>query len=242
MTYPAPTTQLIDKYRKLYLDSFWERFDYKNWGQQGPRFLFLYAVWGARYEAKGEDWLSAIIHGAEDEVPEKRVKSWESISALREYVMLRSEGMDLMPWLLSPGWWEMKWRTLQGRNGGIHLVGPKIAAWILRDVTYMRDYRPEIKQAQVSFNETRNSAWFAKLTLEDQAACIPVDIHVFRGALENGAISEDDFGSNPGPVQADQETHLAVAKEIVCWSRDKGFDPRDLDVLWYAVGSGTFEK
>jgi len=126
------------------------------------------------------------------------------------------------------------WRELQK----VHLVGPKIASWILRDISFMRDYARSVGTTMIRYRNNRNSAWFASLPKTAQRYFVPIDAWVFRFASQQNAICPRCRRRGVAGIQANPEHHLEAAEEIVEFARRRGRDPRDLDAFWYQRGAG----
>lgn len=205
-------------------------------GHVGEDLVFLYAAWGGAFaNLPGREWLDALRSGDGECVPRTRRKSWRTVQKLAKRVRSESNGYLLMPWLMQPvGHWE-RWMRLQD----VHMVGPKIAAWILRDVSLWMDTRPMLTRRDVHLGRRRAKGWYAALPTWAQAYYLPMDRWVHRACLENGVYSEADVGGSLTAMQSSQDSHHRASKRMAAWCGKRGLDAREVNIYWYAHGSGN---
>lgn len=108
-------------------------------------------------------------------------------------------------------------------------IGPKIAAFTLRDLSFLRDVRQ------------RSVRWFAGLPEDWQAAFMPIDRHVYD-ALRGAKASPTVRKRTVYEIQADVDMHLRVGLDLVRWARKRSFDPRDVNVFWFSYARGDVDQ
>src|SRR5207302_520068 len=96
---------------------------------------------------------------------------------------------------------------------GVKHIGPKIAAFTLRDLSFLRDGREGCRD------------WFGALPEAWQAVFMPIDRYVYSALVEAKASSTAAEAGDVTEVQNDRDTHSAVGLELVRWARRRGFDP-----------------
>jgi hypothetical protein len=175
--------------------------------------------------------------GNHSRLPKPRRRNWREARALASDVT-RWTGRALIPWLASLGPHSvLGWLRLQE----IHLIGPKVASWIMRDVSFLTDYASDVRDTEIVYRRARDSRWFAKLSARTQACFVPIDAWVYEYALEAGALRPVWRRRGLARIQGSREVHLEAATEIVSFARRRGHDPRDLDCYWYQLGSGAID-
>ena len=127
------------------------------------------------------------------------------------------------------------------RLDAIPYIGPKIASFIMRDLSLLRDHSDGTGDVAATYKKPRDHRWFDSLPHEDQALFAPIDTHVRDSAVANGA-SATARKYDVQSIQTDAVMHRAVSTEIVRWARTHRFDPRDLDVYWYSVGAENIHE
>ena len=208
----------------------------RDWIQHSPRLLFWYAVAGV--PRGGEElawrWLALLDKGGDSRLPKPRRRSWRDARALSSEIQ-RWTGSALIPWLASLGQHSvLGWLRLQE----VYLIGPKVASWIMRDVSFMADYTSQVRSTTLVYRNRRDRRWFTRLSPKAQACYV----WVYEYALETGALAPAWKRRGLAKIQGSPELHLEAATEIVTFARKRGHDPRDLDCFWYQLGSGTIDK
>lgn len=120
------------------------------------------------------------------------------------------------------------WHTLDE----IAYVGPKIASWILRDLSFLRDYSDDTGRFQVRYRNERDAAWFGRLSVPQQALFVPLDRWVIRGAKSRGVLPKN---AQVSVIQVNQRKYLEAAERVARWARTERLDPRDVDVYLYLI-------
>jgi hypothetical protein len=113
-------------------------------------------------------------------------------------------------------------------------IGSKIASFLMRDLSFLRDYSSGKGGGEVAYRRRIARGWFDRLPYEDQALFIPIDVYVHECARKHGA-SRLARRYSATVIQADPDLHRRVATEIVGWAREHGYDPRDLDMYWFSL-------
>ncbi len=204
----------------------------------GEEMVFTYSAWGSALGAEwpARRWFRLLSRDSEagETVPRTRIRTFNDVRGWSELVRTQTGGYELLPYLLLPcGYWD-KWASLKR----IHNIGPKIACWILRDVSLLMDRSPTVGRREVSLSTRRSNEWFLSLPDEEQAAFLPIDRWVHRQCVDNGVYTEDDVGGGFEVVQRNGKTHYKASLKLAAWSRERGLDARYVDIFWYAEGSG----
>jgi hypothetical protein len=105
----------------------------------------------------------------------------------------------------------------------------------------MRDYSNGKGRVATEYQKRRNRRWFEKLSISEQAFFIPIDVYVHEGARKSN-VSPIFKKHTAAEIQMDKSCYREAAETIVAWSRRKGFDPREVDIYWYGIGSGIINK
>jgi hypothetical protein len=129
------------------------------------------------------------------------------------------------------------WNKLDDMPG----IGPKIASFIMREFSFLRDYSPGTGGRRIAWRRVRDREWFDALSLETQALFVPVDNNVFAGARRY-KISSLFNRYDVRDIYASSDLHQQAAMAITMWSRHREFDPRDVDVYWYRYERGYIER
>jgi hypothetical protein len=138
--------------------------------------------------------------------------------------------------MLPLGHWE-KWYLLDNNVFG---VGPKIAAWILRDVSLLMDYHPEIERKRIALGSRLKAEWFAALKDWEQAYYLPIDRHVYNACIEYGVFDDSRYPGGHSEVQSNADKHEEAAGLFATWCRERRIDPRHLNLHWFREGSQNF--
>jgi hypothetical protein len=213
---------------------------YSKWSRNSERLIFWYSVTGS--PLGGEDlarrFLDSIDHERLSDLPTPRRKTWKTVRALASDVH-ESTGMAIVTWLMNQvedfqiGWHRLK---------EVYLVGNKIASWIMRDLSYLRDYSSSDAMSKLLYRSYRDSRCFQRLDKNSQKYFIPVDRWVFRFAKLAGALSRALSRRSFISLQQNPRLYLQAAEEIVNYAEQRNLDPRDLDVYWYMVGAGDIDE
>ena len=214
----------------------WDKWGYaRGWLQRLPEMLLWYSAAGAAMlsEEVGDGFVKKVRSGHPDLLPGKRRGTWDAAVKLATEIC-RDQGANPVDWFTGGcGDIEVAWRGLDD----IPYVGPKIASFLMRDLSYLRDYSDGQGGMAVSYGNNIDRRWFHRLMPEDQALFIPIDVYVHTGAIRHRA-SPSAAKYDAPTIQSDPDLHRQVATEIVGWARKLSFDARDLDVYWYSLGAG----
>lgn len=210
---------------------FWE---YDEWNHKAlSEFIFWYACAGQAIgkEVVADRWLEAAIHGrlTPRDMPPLRKRVWEAVQ-------------DTVPRLLAEGkGGAFRWFSEGNATEAVTIldsipyIGPKIASWVLRDLSCFKDYaRGQGHQLSVTYDYyKRNSEWFSRVSVAQQAAFLPLDLWVIEGAHAERVIPRS---LTQRAIQANRNVYRDTAEKIVRWARERALDPRDLDMYWYLTG------
>ncbi len=169
------------------------------------------------------------------QLPPRRRPTWRDALGLAHEVCRATNPVG---WLT--GGFERRDRVWS-RLDEIHGVGPKIASFLMRDASFLRDHASGCVAGRMSYRDGRETGWFDRLKATDQALFVPIDAWVHAGARRHRAsrlVGEHDVQA----IQADPELHREAAAEIVVWARRRDLDPRDLDVYWYSLGAQNIQR
>jgi len=220
---------------EAYVDDWlWDKWGYeKGWSARFPEMVLWYSVAGnGVLNERAADTLVRRARAGEA-LPERRRQTWPDAKALSREVC-DQHGTNPVDWFTGGcGNTEEGWTRLQV----VKQIGAKIASFIMRDLSLMRDYSRGEGGISVPYRNKRDQGWFDRLPVRDQALFVPIDVYVAEGARACRAsricLDEEDVGE----IQGDPEYHRAAATEIVTWARGRGFDPRDLDMYWFQRGA-----
>jgi hypothetical protein len=230
----------LNRTHSYYMDTWAWEFAYPRWNVAAlQETLFWYAASGQAisHESTTARWWKLIKTGRAREIdaPPAR-KRWADIQRIAPE--LRAiDTRSAFGWFLSERSREA-WEVIQK----VKYVGPKIASWLLRDISLLRDYATENgdHRAQYSYPERRrDSAWFTKLRDEEQAVFQPLDRWVIRGAQ---ALRIIPHSATIERVQGNCERYLETASAIASWARAHARDARDVNIYWYLTGSKTLTE
>ena len=209
----------------------------RKWNEYFPQMVFWYSIAGAAVlsESAASSMLKDAVAGRK--LNGRRRPTWKDAKLLSREVC-EDHQTNPVDWFtggngsIKAGWI---------RLDDVHNIGPKIASFILRDLSLMRDYSTGKGGVASEYRNRRNSRWFDKLSISDQACFIPIDIYVYDGAKSKN-VSSIFKKHTPNEIQMYKGLYREAAEAIVSWSRRKGFDPREVDVYWYGIGSENIDK
>ncbi len=218
------TAKKLARSRKAYVDDWlvrmWPRFGWPS----AAEFIFWHAIagWSRGGDVAADNALERARKGKARTLGTRSRELWELIPPAI-LPLTRGHANPLV--MLSTQ------DLLAAFNGldSIKHIGPKIAAFTLRDLSFLRDVREE------------SVRWFAELPADRQAAFMPIDIHVYN-ALREANASPTAASQTVNDVQADVDMHLRVGIELVQWARKRGFDPRDVNVFWFSYARGDVDE
>jgi len=217
-----------------------------NWRRKFAEMILWYAVAGSRrYVRAGRDlnktadrYVGLVLTGKFRSVPRSVRTTWRDALKLAVEVCV-DRGTNPIEWFtggcgdLTAGW---------ERLDEVFGIGPKIASFILRDLSFLRDYLTAHGRAVPGLRQARERRWFSGLVPADQALFLPIDYWVYAGARQSRASTMCARYGDVNEIQASPELHRTAATEIVRWARKHGLDPRDVDVYWYGVGVGDLRE
>jgi hypothetical protein len=206
----------------------WE-FAYENWRvPELKETLFWYANTGQAisHEETTARWIREIKAHGSSRLPRPPRRRWTSITEIAP--RLRAAATTAFGWFTG-GQAIQAWRDLDK----IAYVGPKIAAWILRDLSFLRDYSVDTGKVRVRYKSHRDPSWFRRLPISQQAVFLPLDRWVIRGAKKRGVLPAT---ARMSVIQGDSDAYLEAATCLVRAARNEGLDPRDVDVYLYLAG------
>jgi len=233
-----PSASTLRRSHAVYMDWLWEYWGYSRWKGHSAGLIFWYGAAGAPIASGSADkFLVAVENGKLHQIPSPKRKLWRSAVAVVADIR-RATGMELVPWVAQARA-ELAWKRLQK----VYLIGPKIASWILRDISLLMDHCVDASPSRFSYDyKKRNASWFHGLSLDCQKYFIPIDRWVFRGAKKAGSLSTRSIRGGFRGVQANHTRYLDASHEIATFCQTKGLDPRDLDTYWFAQGSGWIDE
>jgi hypothetical protein len=209
----------------------------RKWNEYFPQMIFWYSIAGAAFlsEKAANSLLDDAV--ARRKLPKQRRPTWEDSKFLAK-VVTDTYQTNPVDWFtggnesIEEGW---------NRLDDIYNIGPKIASFILRDLSFMRDYSTGNGGVSTQYRERRSRKWFENLPLSEQAFFIPIDRYVYEGAKKS-RVSPIFKSCVANEIQMDKRFYKEAAEAIVSWSRRKRFDPREVDIYWYGIGSGYINK
>jgi hypothetical protein len=218
------TREKLARCRKAYVDDWlvpmWPKLDWRKVHE----FVFWHAVagWARGSNAAADHALAAARAGRAGTLGTRSRELWADLQARSPLALCHTDPLALLstPDVLA---------ALTGLDEVKH-IGPKIAAFTLRDLSFLRDARDG------------GSRWFGTLPEAWQAAFTPIDRHVYAALLEADASPTAAGARNLSEIQNNRDTHYAVSLELVCWARQRGFDPRDVNVFWFSYGAGDVDE
>ena len=230
----TPTPNAVRAKRNQYLnwlDQTWWRI--RGWKDGFRDMVFWYSVAGAAVLGEEAAWSMLDDAKRGKKLPMDRSETWRQAKALSRYVS-EKEMTNPVDWFTGGnGTINEGWRSLDD----VKYIGPKIASWLMRDLSLMRDYSDGGGGRELRLRQKADRSWYWKLSEDCQALFVPVDTWVHDGAKRcgiGGVLRR--YGTNK--IQLDPDLHVEAATQIVRWARKNGFDPRALDIYWYLMGSG----
>jgi hypothetical protein len=210
----------------------------QGWPQHCAEMILWYSVAGSAVmnEQSADTCVAQVRMNQPDLLPTRRRPTWEGALRLAQEVC-RQPGLHPARWFTGEGGPLVAgWQRLDD----LYNIGPKIASFILRDLSFMRDYQKPPGALVHTPDTERNCHWFAQLADEEQALFIPIDVYVHAAAVQHAA-SALATQYDPVTIYSDPTGRLPrrVATEIVKWARRFNFDPRDVNVYWYNLGAGN---
>jgi tetratricopeptide (TPR) repeat protein len=212
--------------------------DVQEWLQHCAQMILWYSVAG-RYgltEQMADNFVGQVRRNRLDLLPYEQRRTWDAAVRLAQEICVQRTTHPVMWFTAGCQPLEAGWRRLDA----LPYIGPKIASFILRDLSFMRDYHGSPRVRALTQNNARDSRWFAQLAEEDQALFVPIDLHVHAEAVEHG-VSPTAVRYDRSTIQSDPTgtLHRQVATEIVRWAQRFNFDPRDVNVYWYSLRAGN---
>lgn len=209
----------------------WQKWGYSNcWAHHFAEMLLWYSAAGAAVlnETAADDFVAKVRRNQVDRLPEARRRNWEGALQLTHELCVK-QAVNPVDWYTGAcGSLEAAWRRLDE----IPYIGAKIASFIMRDLSFMRDCLDK----GGTYSIDRDRRWFDRLSAENQALFMPIDVYVHAAAWKHGASQAVKEHDAPA-IQGDPVLHRQTGTEIVNWARRHGFDPRDLNVYWYSLGA-----
>jgi hypothetical protein len=208
----------------------------KSWDARLPEMILYYSVAGAAFG--GDDVAYSIVRRVRrgQPLPPRSRKTWQDATKLAGRICGQMATNPVDWFTGESGDIVAGWRALDD----IHGIGPKIASFILRDLSFMRDYSSGDGSRSLRYRRSRDRGWYEELSPEMQSLFIPIDIHVHRGAKTVGVATIFNKYS-AYTIQADVELYQRAATKIVRWARAHAFDPRGVDIYWFGVGAGYLD-
>lgn len=243
----AIKAEWLENAHKQYVDE-WLRGKWgyaRGWSRVLPKLVLWYAVAGSRrYANLGPDLnetadriVRVVERGGPSRLDDDPRRTWKDALTLAKEVC-GDQGMNPVDWFTGGcGNLVVGWNRLRELFG----IRAKIASFILRDVSFLRDYSDRRGGVAVIYRRSIDRRWFNRLTTADQALFVPIDFRVHRRAHRHRA-SKTCARYDVNDIQGDPNLHRLAAQEIVGWARDHGFDPRDLDVYWYEHDAGNIDE
>jgi len=190
---------------------------------------------------------TAVLSGAAADSMLERVSSGVPLPPLRQVIWTQARRLSRrictvhrtnpVDWLTGGcGDIETAWKTLDDIPG----IGAKIASFIMREFSFLRDYSFGVGGPATSWRRMRDRRWFDALAHETQSLFVPVDNNVFAGARRY-RVSPLFSRYDVRDIYASADLHRDAAMAITIWSRRRDFDPRDVDVYWYRYERGFIE-
>ena len=236
---PKLDSPRLDRAHKVYVDDWlWDTWGYaRGWAARFPEMILWYSAAGAAVlnETAADNFVQKVRTG--QRLPARRRDTWRDALALAGQVCGERDTNPVDWFTGGCGDLLTAWESLDA----VHGIGPKIASFIMRDLSFMRDYSNGMNGRSVTYSNTFD-AWFSKLSVENRALFLPIDVYVHSGARTHGASPVCAKYADVTPIQADADLHRRAAAQIVTWAGKRGFDARDLDTYWYLLGAGKIQQ
>jgi hypothetical protein len=236
---PSLNPKWVDRAYIAQVDGWlWPEWGYaRGWSKRLPEMILWYSAAG-----------SAFLSGAAADSFVESAKSGRPLPKQRKVILEEARklsrricddlGSNPVDWFTGGcGDLEAAWTTLDDIPG----IGPKISSFIMRDLSFMRDYSRGHGGSSVSYRRSASRRWFDTLPLNVQALFVPIDHHVHAAARRFGVGTLFER-HEVGAIQSDPELYRRAATAIVTWCRARHLDPRDVDVYWYATGRGYIRR
>jgi len=208
----------------------------RGWKDGFRDMVFWYSAAGAAVLGEQAAWSMLDDAKKGRKLPMLRQDTWRQAKALSRIVSVK-ERTNPVDWFTGGcGDIDKSWQSLDG----VKYIGPKIASWLMRDLSLMRDYSDGFGGREFRSRSNINRSWYKRLPEETQALFVPVDARVHDAAKRcgiGGVLKRHGINK----IQIDPDLHIKAATQIVRWARNNGYDPRDLDIYWYLTGSGKAE-
>jgi hypothetical protein len=234
------TEWLIRSYRAYYDGWLDDKWAYVNgWLTHLPELILWYSVAGSARgnEAVADGYVDRVRGNRMQDIPVRPRRTLDDARRLARDICAEKRTNPVDWFTGGCGSLQSGWRRLDDVYG----IGPKIASFILRDLSFMRDYSDGVGGPDVLYRDTRDRQWFDSLTPGEQALFIPIDVYVHEAARRYGAsrmCAENDVTG----IQSSPELHREAASEIATWARARTFDLRDVDVYWYSLGAENIRE
>lgn len=234
------TEWLTRSYRAYYDEWLDDKWVYANgWLTHLPELILWYSVAGSARgnETAADGYVDSVRGNRIQDIPQRPRRTLDDVRRLARELCAEKRTNPVDWFTGGCGSLQSGWRRLDDIYG----IGPKIASFILRDLSFMRDYSDGAGGPDVVYRDSRDRQWFERLAPSEQALFIPIDVYVHEATRRHGAsrmCAENDVTD----IQWSPELHRETAAEIVSWARERGFDPRDLDVYWYSLGAGNIRE
>jgi hypothetical protein len=230
----------LPRSRDSYMMDVWTwEFAYDYWTVENlEEALFWYAASGQAisHESTTERWWTQISRGRLREVAPAARARWNDIREIAP----KLRALDVKTafgWFLD-GRARRAWDLLRE----IKYVGPKIASWVLRDLSFLRDYATDLGGLRVDIGYPechRVTRWFSTLPVQEQALFLPLDRWAIRAAHEHGILPASMTIEH---VQGNLDHYLEAVIATATWARSQNLDPRDLNVYFYLTGEGSLRS
>jgi hypothetical protein len=219
--------QALDQAHSYIMDDWVWMFGYETWTRAAlAETIFWFAASGQAIsrEKTTEGWVGRIRK--RQSVPKPARDRWRGSHEVAALLGQRGGSIAF-------GWFtdhhpKEAWAALQE----IKYVGPKIAAWILRDLSLLRDYSRDLGSRRVEYRH-RDASGFRQFPVDEQAVFLPLDRWVIRSAKRLKIIPR----SFRMAVLQDSGRYCDTARRIASWARERHLDCRDLDVYLYLRGT-----
>ena len=160
----------------------------RGWAVQLPAML----VWYAKEGSNRPNWRQAdryaeqVRRGLLRGLPRRFRQLAEDARSVTRHICSH-RGTNPVEWFTNSfGDLEGGWRALDTLCCGI---GPKIASFILRDLSLLRDHSNGAGGSTIVYRNSLDRRWFNALAAELQALLMPIDVYVHRYARRQAASS-----------------------------------------------------